>query len=790
MTVAQRLRGLGRFLSVNSAGADRAPVGRTVYGIISILLLLLVALTSFALPQSTATLWLWPRWLAIMTLAWWLPGALLVRCWRLPKQDLPTLLVLATGLGWCWMILLLLLVHWLPGEIRLWPLLALYTGGNLALLVGCQWRNGEAVNATPKPIWLGLAVLLVLALLLRLPGLGYHEFHYDEVLVLTRAKEAIRGEDDALARHAKGPGEIAVATTVYRALSTANETQARLPFALASVISILALAVLGARLVSWPVGLIAGGLLAINGFALGLSRIVQYQPGMLLLSILAVLAAWEFMQWSEPRWLALAALFSAFGVVMHYEFALLAPLLVVLVGVGWQRGAARRATLVTLILTAGMAALLVAATYVPIYLNAFFAETRSYLSTRLGSASVWNGSFFVEMGTFYNSIYFFVGLLILTGAGLLWGWRFARWPTLLLTLWFLPFLLLYLFVVQFPGTHFYLLMPSWSLLAALPLPFAFQQKPSFVRWGAVGFTLLWLGVSIPYLHLLFFRQSPEYLVNYQSERIPFYWAPYGKNIPEKPRFGFPIQAGWKTLGVLAEWKYLGQTYASNERSRHLRWYLGAFERVDFDDGPDFILVARHLQEPDPAYNEARLAAYQRVGEVHVRGEPRIELWAHQPLAGGYVIYDAESFAPLFDGVVPPLRDLPQPAPQVLDQPLDERITLAATVDRTTLAPGDLLHLHLDWLPRQPLTQDYKLFVHVADDAGQPLAQWDGLPGLNTARTSGWPVGEVFADHVLLRLPADVAPGEYRLLVGLYDPASGERIGGRAITVGTIKIGQR
>ena len=37
-----------------------------------------------------------------------------------------------------------------------------------------------------------------------------------------------------------------------------------------------------------PTGLIGGVLLAVNGFALGLSRIVQYQPAMLLLSSLAL----------------------------------------------------------------------------------------------------------------------------------------------------------------------------------------------------------------------------------------------------------------------------------------------------------------------------------------------------------------------------------------------------------------------------------------------------------------------------------------------------------------------
>lgn len=760
---------------------------RLLLGALAVISLAMVILLA---PQSAATPLLWSRWFAIMVLAWWLPGVLLVLHWRLPNLDWPAWLVLVAGLGWCWMILLLLLLHWMPGPLTLGPFVGLYVLGNIALLVTLRER-------TPLPIWNtpwsglgGLSLVVGLALLLRLPGLGYHEFHYDEVLVLTRAREAIRGEDDAFARHTKGPGELAVATVVYRALSTANEATTRLPFALASVASVLVLTVLGVRLFSWSVGLIAGLLLVVNGLALGLSRIVQYQPAMLLLSTLALLAAWEFAQQGRTRWLALALLIVPFGLVMHYEFVLLAPVLVILVVAGWRRVESRRAVIGTLLGVGGSGAILVTAVYLPIYRNDFFAGMREYLSTRLGGATAWNVPFFVEMGTFYNSTYFFVGLLWLVLAGLVWGWRRARWQTLLLILWILPYSVLYLFVVQFPGTHFYLIMPSWSLLASLPLAALWlpgAARPA-VRRAAFVLVVLWLGISIHYLYLMFFRQVPEYLINYQSTRIPLYWAPYGQNIPEKPRFGFPIQEGWKTLGVLAEWKYLGSTYASNDYSRHLYWYLGAFERVGFEQDPDFIFVAKHVQERDPAFHEDWLDDYYRVGEVRVRGEPRIELWAREPLAVDFVTYDVESFAPLFDTVVPTLQDLPMPPPLLTDQPLDDRITLAAArVDQTRLAAGDLLHVRLHWLPTQPLPEDYKLFVHLADGDGQPLAQWDGLPGLNTERTSLWPEGETFADHVLLRIPTDMAPGEYELLVGLYDASSRARVGGHAVAAAMIVV---
>jgi hypothetical protein len=224
--------------------------------------LLILALTPLTFLTTQA---LWLRWIAIMALAWWLPGALLVAHLRLRGLDLPAAAVFASGLGLCWLMMVALLVHWLPGPIPLWLLVAAYEVGALALLVALRWRRPVALEPVPASTWGWVAALLILAVVLRLPGLGYHEFHIDETEVLSRAAWAIRGVDDILASHTKGPGEILVAMVVYRALGTVNESTARLPFALLSVASVLAIALLGRRLFSTAAGFWAGVLLIFNG---------------------------------------------------------------------------------------------------------------------------------------------------------------------------------------------------------------------------------------------------------------------------------------------------------------------------------------------------------------------------------------------------------------------------------------------------------------------------------------------------------------------------------------------
>jgi hypothetical protein len=55
-----------------------------------------------------------------------------------------------------------------------------------------------------------------------------------------------------------------------------------------------------------------------------------------------------------------------------------------------------------------------------------------------------------------------------------------------------------------------------------------------------------------------------------------------------------------------------------------------------------------------------------------------------------------------------------------------------------------------------------------------IAQADGTPsGANP--TSSWQPGEIVADQVNLSLAPDAAAGAYRLLLGYYDPATGERV---------------
>lgn len=90
--------------------------------------------------------------------------------------------------------------------------------------------------------------------------------------------------------------------------------------------------------------------------------------------------------------------------------------------------------------------------------------------------------------------------------------------------------------------------------------------------------------------------------------------------------------------------------------------------------------------------------------------------------------------------------------------------------------GAALTVELAWQAAAPVTEDYRVFVHLLDAAGQRLAQADGQPAQWTRPTFTWAAGETVTDRHGLWLNRNTPPGAgYRLQVGLYRPTDGQRL---------------
>jgi hypothetical protein len=91
-------------------------------------------------------------------------------------------------------------------------------------------------------------------------------------------------------------------------------------------------------------------------------------------------------------------------------------------------------------------------------------------------------------------------------------------------------------------------------------------------------------------------------------------------------------------------------------------------------------------------------------------------------------------------------------------------------------PGRRLTMSLQWTAERPLDQDYTVFIHLVGTDGKIVAQHDGPPAEGRLPTSAWPPGDRIVDAHPLALSAPT-PTRLRALVGLYEPSSGQRLGG-------------
>jgi uncharacterized membrane protein len=99
----------------------------------------------------------------------------------------------------------------------------------------------------------------------------------------------------------------------------------------------------------------------------------------------------------------------------------------------------------------------------------------------------------------------------------------------------------------------------------------------------------------------------------------------------------------------------------------------------------------------------------------------------------------------------------------------DTITLqSAELSATSVAPGDVLGITLTWTTSQPISKRYKVFVQLLDKEGKLVAQHDSEPGNNLAITTTWEVYKPIHDSHGILIPGNTVPGEYTLILGLYD----------------------
>jgi len=112
-----------------------------------------------------------------------------------------------------------------------------------------------------------------------------------------------------------------------------------------------------------------------------------------------------------------------------------------------------------------------------------------------------------------------------------------------------------------------------------------------------------------------------------------------------------------------------------------------------------------------------------------------------------------------------------------------------------VVPGGAVPLDLFWRSRRDSLEDYIVFTELIDGEGHILAAQESAPVDGRYPTTLWVKGEVVRDRRELVIAANAPGGEYRLVVGLYHAASGERLkvqrwlfnAGQLLPLGTIAV---
>lgn len=84
-------------------------------------------------------------------------------------------------------------------------------------------------------------------------------------------------------------------------------------------------------------------------------------------------------------------------------------------------------------------------------------------------------------------------------------------------------------------------------------------------------------------------------------------------------------------------------------------------------------------------------------------------------------------------------------------------------------------LNLYWQTNEILTRQYKIFAQLLTADDKVVAQSDGFPAEGQRPTTGWLPNEIITDPHYLSFTDIPHPGTYRLIIGLYDPLTGQRL---------------
>ena len=166
----------------------------------------------------------------------------------------------------------------------------------------------------------------------------------------------------------------------------------------------------------------------------------------------------------------------------------------------------------------------------------------------------------------------------------------------------------------------------------------------------------------------------------------------------------------------------------------------------------------------------------------VSGQYPVTVRVFDPATASYLRALTDADGPLTDVitvglikvVVPTSSEVTQARPAALGD-VARFIGYNLSVNDHAVHPGDTVTLTVVYQALRPADRGLTQFTHLYDAARGLIGQSDSPPLAGNNPAPGWVSGEIIRDVLEIEVAGDAPPGDYALLWGLYDPATGERL---------------
>ncbi len=136
----------------------------------------------------------------------------------------------------------------------------------------------------------------------------------------------------------------------------------------------------------------------------------------------------------------------------------------------------------------------------------------------------------------------------------------------------------------------------------------------------------------------------------------------------------------------------------------------------------------------------------------------------------------------------PTRELSPGATRV-QQNLGDRVELVGyETGARELERGQFFDAVLYWKLLQSVNYNYQATLQLLNANGENVAQTDETPLSELLPMTRWQTNELYREPLRVKIPDALAPGEYRAIVKLYNPRSGEVLG-EVIDLGTVRMSE-